>query len=123
MLVELMIADHKLLTEVIEAAQGFGEHSPGMISSVITLAIYAFFRDGLPRLKRWKEERTGGNPGHNPGNGLLAQRLVTCETAINDIKESCTRTETLWEGQKEFNGRMEKHIGNIYEKFDKLAGG
>ena len=116
-----MILDH----EWMAAAAGLVEHSPGIVSSVVGIMLYALLRDGLPRFKRWRYERNGhtGNPGHNPGNHLLAQRLLACETAINEVKESCTRSETRWEGQKEFNKRMEKHVEKIYERIDKVAGG
>ena len=110
-----MILDHELMA----AAAGLVEHSPGIVSSVVGVVIYALIRDGLP----WYRRRRNGNPGHNPGNHLLAQRLLACETAINEVKESCTRSETRWEGQKEFNKRMEKHVEKIYERIEKVAGG
>ena len=115
-----MIADHQWLA----AASNLVEHSPGIVSSVIGIVIYALLRDGLPAFTAYRRRRNGGhNPG-NPGNNyLLSGRLLACETSINEVKESCTRTETLWEGQKEFNKRMEKHIEKIYERIDKVAGG
>ena len=110
-----MILDHQWMA----AAAGLVEHSPGIVSSVIGIVLYALLRDGLPWYRR---RRNGGNPGHNPGNHLLAQRLLACETAINEVKESCTRSETRWEGQKEFNKRMEKHVEKIHARIDGLAG-
>lgn len=109
-----MILDH----EWMAAAAGLVEHSPGILTSIGSIVLYALLRDGIPYYKR----RRNGNPG-NPGSHAVAERLLACEKAINRVKESCTRSETLWEGQKDFNARMEKHIGNIYEKFDKVAGG
>ncbi len=112
-----MIADHELVTAAVEGLKGLAEHSPGIVSSVVGLVLYILLRDGLP----WYRRRRNG--GHNPGNHNLAARLLACETSINEVKESCTRTETLWEGQKEFNKRMEKHIEKIYERIDKATGG
>lgn len=107
-----MILDH----EWMAIAAGLVEHSPGILSSVGSIALYALFRDGLPWLKRWRQERNGG---HNPGNHNLAARLLACETSINEVKESCTRTETLWEGQKDFNKRVDKHFERIHDRLDK----
>ena len=112
-----MILDHEWLA----LAAGLAEHSPGIVSSVIGIVIYALLRDGLPAFIAYRRRRNG-NPG-NPDNSNSAERLLACEGAINEVKKSCTRTETLWEGQKEFNKRMEKHIEKIYERIEKVAGG
>ncbi len=109
-----MILDHQWLA----AASNLVEHSPGIVSSVIGIVIYALLRDGLPAFTAYRRRRNG-----NPGNSNSAGRLLACETSIDEVKESCTRTETLWEGQKEFNKRMEKHVEKIYERIDKVAGG
>ncbi len=107
-----MILDHELLT-----VAGLVEHSPGIVSSVVGVALYALLRDGLPAFNSYRRRRNG-NPGHNPGTHI-AERMLACEEAIGEVKKSCTRTETLWEGQKEFNKRMEKHIENFYKRFEK----
>ena len=96
------------------------DHTPGMITSIVALVIYALIRDGFPRYKRWRVERNGGNPGHNPGNSGLIERVTSCEADIKQISDSCTRTETLWEGQKGFNERMEKHVEKIHARIDDL---
>jgi len=112
-----MILDHKLVTAAIQGMKELTEHSPGMITSVVVLVLYALIRDGLP----WYRRRRNHNP-NNPGNSSLAQRILACETSINEVKESCTRTETLWEGQKEHNKRMEKHVEKMHARIDNLAG-
>ena len=116
-----MIADHQWLA----AASNLVEHSPGIVSSVVGIVIYALLRDGLPRLRRWRYERNGhtGNPGHNPGNGLAAKRLHECELAIGKLNDFTSRADERWKAQGEHNKRMEKHIEKIYERIDKVAGG
>ena len=111
-----MILDH----EWMAAAANLAEHSPGIVSSVIGIVLYALLRDGIPYYKR---RRNGGhNPG-NPGNSALAERILGCEKAIAKVREACARTDTRWEAQAGFNARMEKHIEKIYERIDKVAGG
>ena len=113
-----MILDH----EWMAAAAGLVEHSPGIVSSVIGIVLYALLRDGLPAFNAYRRRRNGGhNPG-NPGNSGIGDRLLACEDGISEVKQSCTRTETLWEGQKEFNKRMEKHVEKIHARIDGLAG-
>ena len=109
-----MILDHALVTAAVQGMKELAEHSPGMVTSVVALLLYALIRDGLP----WYKRRRNG--GHNPGNHALAERVLACETSINEVKESCTRTETLWEGQKGFNERMEKHVEKIHARIDDL---
>lgn len=104
-----MIADHELVTAAIQGFKGFAEHSPG-IASFVALVLYILLRDGIPYYRRRR------NGGHNPGNHLLAERVLACEAA-------CTRSETRWEAQLNFNKRMEKHVEKIYERIDKVAGG
>ena len=107
-----MILEHELMA----AAANLVEHSPGIVSSVVGVVIYALIRDGLPKYKRW---RNGGhNPG-NPGNHLLAERILGCETAIVAVKESCARTDERWIAQEKFNNRMEKHVENFYKRLEK----
>lgn len=105
-----MILDHEWMV----AAAGLVEHSPGIVSSVIGIVLYALLRDGIPYYRR----RRNGNPG-NPGNGTNSQRLLACEKAINKVKEACARTDERWIAQEKFNNRMEKHVENFYKRFEK----
>ena len=99
------------------------DHTPGMITSIVALVIYALIRDGFPRYKRWRVERNGGNPGHNPGNSDLVQRVTACEADIGEVKDFCSRADERWKSQAEHNKRMEKHVEKIYERIEKVAGG
>ena len=101
-----MIADHQWLA----AASNLVEHSPGIVSSVIGIVIYALLRDGLPAFIAYRR-RHNGNPG-NPGNSNSAERLLACEEAI-------TRTDERWKAQEKFNDRMEEHVKNFYKRFEK----
>ena len=102
-----MILEHEWLTAALEALQGLSEHSPGT-ASLGGLLLYILVRDGIPYYKRRR------NGSSNPGTHL-AERMLACEAA-------CTRSETRWEAQENFNNRMEKRVANFYERFDKLAG-
>ncbi len=106
-----MILDHQWMA----AAAGLVEHSPGIVSSIVGIVLYALLRDGLPYYRR----KRNGNPGHNPGNGTISQRLLSCEKAINKVKEACARTDERWKAQENFNNRMEKHVENFYKRFEK----
>ncbi len=92
-----MILDHELMA----AAAGLVEHSPGIVSSVVGVALYALLRDGVPAFNAYRRRRNG-NPGHNLGNGTISQRLLACETAINKVKEACARTDERWKAQESF---------------------
>lgn len=95
-----MIAEHELL-------KGLAGHSPG-IASFVGLVLYILLRElALPYYRR---------KHNNPGNHSLAERVLDCEAA-------CTRSETRWEAQGNFNKRMEKHVEKIYERIEKVAGG
>lgn len=110
-----MILDH----EWMAAAAGLVEHSPGIVSSVVGIVLYALLRDGLPAFNAYRRKRNGShNPG-NPGNSGIADRLLACEEAVGEVKQSCTRSETRWEAQEKFNNRMEKHVENFYKRFEK----
>jgi len=109
-----MILDH----EWIAAAAGLVEHSPGILSSIGSIVVYALLRDGLPAFNAYRRRRNG-NPGHNPGNGTISQRLLGCEKAINKVKEACARTDERWKAQEKFNDRMEEHVKNFYKRFEK----
>lgn len=111
-----MILDH----EWMAAAAGLVEHSPGILSSIGSIVVYALLRDGLPAFNAYRRRRNG-TPHSNPGNSALAQRVTACEADVKEISDSCTRSETLWEGQKDFNKRAEKHFDKIYDRIDKVA--
>ena len=108
-----MILDHEWIAAAIAAGNALTEHGTGNLS-LTGLILYVLIREGLPIYRRKR------NGGHNPGNHLLAARLAACEEAIGEVKQSCTRSETLWEGQKEFNKRMEKHVEKIHARIDAL---
>lgn len=108
-----MIADHQWLA----AASNLVEHSPGIVSSVIGIVIYALLRDGLPAFMAYRRRRNG-NPG-NPGNSNSAERLLACEAAIGEVRDACTRTDERWKAQEKFNDRMEEHVKNFYKRFEK----
>ncbi|KKN66897.1 hypothetical protein LCGC14_0466720 [marine sediment metagenome] len=105
-----MILDH----EWMAAAAGLVEHSPGIVSSVIGIVLYALLRDGIPYYKR----KRNGNPG-NPGNLLLAERLLACEEGIREVKEACARADERWNAQRDFNKRVDKHFERIHDRLDK----
>ena len=109
-----MILDHEWVTAALEALQGLTEHSPGT-ASLGGLLLYILVRDGIPYYKRRR------NGSHNPGTHL-AERMLACEKTISKVKESCARTDERLKAQEKFNDRMEKHVANFYERFDKLAG-
>ena len=112
-----MILDHQWMT----AAAGLVEHSPGIVSSVVGIVLYALLRDGLPRFKRWRYERAnGGNPGHNPGNSALAARVTACETDLKEVKDFCSRADERWKAQADHNKRMDKHVEKIHTRIDAL---
>jgi hypothetical protein len=112
-----MILDHEWLKALAELT----EHTPGMITSVIALVIYALLRDGLPRYKRWRVERNSP-PSSNPGNSGLGQRVTACETDLKEVTEFCSRADERWKAQADHNKRMDKHVEKIHARIDGLAG-
>ncbi len=108
-----MILDHELVTAAVEGLKGLAEHSPGIISSVGGLALYILLRDGIPYYRRRR------NGGHNPGNLLLAERLLACEESIREVKEACARADERWSAQRDFNKRVDKHFERIHDRLDK----
>lgn len=121
-----MILDHEWLAAAAELV----EHSPGILTSIGSIVLYALIRDGFPRFKRWRYERAnGGNPGHNPGNSTLVARVVACETDmgevkadVSEVKDFCARADERWKSQAEHNKRMDKHVEKIHTRIDGLAG-
>ena len=112
-----MILDHQWMT----AAAGLVEHSPGILSSVVGIVLYALLRDGLPAFNAYRRRRNG-NPGHNPGNpgnSGIANRLLACEEDIGQVKEACARDDERWIAQRDFNKRVDKHFERIHDRLDK----
>ena len=105
-----MILDHEWLA----ALAGLTDHSPGIVSSVIGIVLYAALRDGIPYYRR----KRNGNPG-NPGNHSIAKRVLACEAAITEVRDACTRTDERWKAQEKFNDRLEEHVKNFYKRFGK----
>ena len=112
-----MILDHQWMA----AAAGLVEHSPGIVSSVIGIVLYALLRDGLPAFNAYRRRRNG-NPGHNPGNSDLVQRVTACEADLKAVKDFCSRADERWKSQAEHNKRMDKHVEKIHARIDGLAG-
>ena len=114
-----MILDHEWLAALAELT----DHSPGIVSSALSIAIYALLRDGVPRFKRWRYERANGrSPGHNPGNEALTARVSTCEGELKEVNDFISRADERWKAQADHNKRMEDHVKVFYKKFDQLAG-
>ena len=105
----VMILDH----EWIATLAVFTEHSPGIVSSVIGIVLYALLRDGIPYYRRKR------NRGSNPGNHSLTERVLACEVSIDEVKDFCSRADERWNAQRDFNKRVDKHFERIHDRLDK----